>query len=189
MIQLGVVTLAVVIAMWFVLIGPAQKKLAEKEKTKSDLTQKIDTKKQVIQRGDQIKSELQRASSDLRLIEDQMVTGDPFLWIIKTTHAFEIPNKLEIAKADPPVPADSNLSKNVSYKALSFAFTGTANYHDLGAFLARFENAYPYVRLQRLDVEPAGPPALYEEKLSFLVEVRVLVKPANAVSTKVAPRS
>jgi Tfp pilus assembly protein PilO len=189
LIQLGVVTLAMVIAMWFTLIGPAQRQFAQKEKIKNDLTQKLAAKKQIIERGERIKTDLQKASSELRVIEDEMVTGDPFLWIIKTTHAFEIPNKIDIAKADPPQSVDSNLSKKAPYKALSFAFTGTANYHDLGTFLARFENAYPYVRILRLDVEPAGPPAYYEEKLSFLVEVCVLVKPANSISTKIAPRS
>jgi Tfp pilus assembly protein PilO len=188
LIQLGVITLVVLLVMWFALIGPAREQLAEKTRAQNNLVQKLASRKQIIQESDRLKTEVQTASSKLRTIEDQMVTGDPFLWIIKTTHAFEIPNKMEIAKADPPQPVESNLSKNSSYKALSFAITGTATYHELGAFLARFENAYPYIHLQRLDMEPAGPPALYEEKLSFLMEMRVLVKPANT-SVKPAPRS
>jgi len=61
------------------------------------------------------------------------------------------------------------------FKQVKFAVTGTAYYHDLGRFIADFENTYPHIRVANLQVQPgdAGDGA---EKLSFRMEVIALVK-------------
>ncbi|HVR37084.1 MAG TPA: hypothetical protein VMS21_14675, partial [Methylomirabilota bacterium] len=56
---------------------------------------------------------------------------------------------------------------------------GTGYYHDFGEFLAEFENRFPYVRLQRIHLEPAAVRTANpedREKLSFRIEFVALVK-------------
>jgi len=61
---------------------------------------------------------------------------------------------------------------------------GTAYYHDLGKFIADFENAFPYVRLLNLEMEPVGLPSPAsnpeeQEKLSFKMDIVTLIKPTS----------
>jgi Tfp pilus assembly protein PilO len=177
LIQLGIITLVVLLAIWFALIQPARKKLKGEFAKQADLQKQLDAKKQIFQRAEQIRPQLAVYSNELHAIEGQMVTGDTYLWIIKTLREFEIPDKLEFTRYDPPQLADSNLPKNSRYKAVTFSVNGLATYQEIGKFLARFENAYPHTRIQRLEMEPAGIPAIYDEKISFLMDIFVLVKP------------
>jgi hypothetical protein len=68
------------------------------------------------------------------------------------------------------------------YKAASYTFSGTAYYHDLGKYLADWENQFPYMRVLSLEMvpdEPAGVTSASDERerLSFNFEVSALVKP------------
>jgi hypothetical protein len=55
---------------------------------------------------------------------------------------------------------------------------GTSYYHDLGKFIADFENQFPLFRVLNLEMEPAPSVAGAEkEKLSFKMDVVALVKP------------
>ena len=69
----------------------------------------------------------------------------------------------------------------------AFNVRGTAYYHDFGRFVADFENTYPYMRIQNIDLEPAGASASTStgpagnaedgERLAFKMEVITLVNP------------
>ena len=67
------------------------------------------------------------------------------------------------------------------YKAATYRVGGTAYYHDLGKFLAEFENYFPYMRVLNLDLGPeegtAAGTGEEREKLVFSFEVAALVKP------------
>jgi len=58
---------------------------------------------------------------------------------------------------------------------------GTAYYHDFGRFVADFENAFPYMRIQNIELDPASAsaasPQQEPEKLSFRLEIVALVNP------------
>jgi hypothetical protein len=67
------------------------------------------------------------------------------------------------------------------YKAVQFSLRGTAYFHDFGKFLADFENRFPYLRVQNLELEPAATTSANNtedaEKLSFRLEIVTLVNP------------
>jgi hypothetical protein len=68
------------------------------------------------------------------------------------------------------------------YKAAAFNVRGSAYYHDLGQFLADFENSFPYARIQNLEIEPGAVSAsgtAETEKLSFRLEIVTLINPNN----------
>jgi len=183
LLKLGAITIAVLFAIWFFLVRPAQADLSRMNRTSDDLALKISTKKQLIQRAALIKTEMQEKSKKLSATEEQMVGGDPYLWGIKALRDFEIPGQIEFTKVDPPQIAESDVPPKLPYKVASFSVTGTATYHDLGTFLANFENSYPHIQIHRLEMEPASLGTKNnDEKLSFLFEMEVRVKPGAVAS-------
>jgi hypothetical protein len=68
------------------------------------------------------------------------------------------------------------------YRAAVFNVRGTAHYHDFGKFVADFENAYPYMRIQNFELEPSAASNSTaqndQEKLTFKMEIVALVNPA-----------
>ena len=67
------------------------------------------------------------------------------------------------------------------YKAAVFNVRGVAYFHDLGRFLADFENSFPFARVQNVEMEVAGSSAATgtsdTEKLSFRMEIVTLINP------------
>lgn len=179
LLKLGGVTALVLIALWYFLVHSTQMRVSQNDAALNSLTQKIATKKLIIQKDDQVKTQMAENARRLREIEDQMVTGDVYLWIEKTLRDFEIRDQIEFTKYDPPQTVDSELPQKLPYKTVSFSVSGSAAYHDLGTFLANFENSYPHIRIRRLEMEPAAIGPSKNEKLTFLIEMQVLVKPGN----------
>jgi hypothetical protein len=73
--------------------------------------------------------------------------------------------------------SDVDLLPKFPYKQLKVSVTGTAYYHDLGKFIADFENTFPHIRITNLTVDTGGATAEGGEKLAFRMEVVALVKP------------
>jgi hypothetical protein len=115
-----------------------------------------------------------------------MVAGDNYLWILKTLREFEIPGQIEFSKFDPPQIIEPVAPPKLPYKVASFVVTGAATYHNLGTFLANFENSYPHIRIRRLEMEPATLGKSSDERLSFLIEMHALIKPAASAGAKAA---
>ena len=78
------------------------------------------------------------------------------------------------------------------YQAASFGVKLAARYHDFGAFLADFENRFPYMRVQNLHLEPvsaapaeealsAGERQSHRRTLAITMRVVTLVKPLAAL--------
>lgn len=188
LLALSVVTLGVLLAFWFFLIAPARAKLKQSSEAENSLSQKIAAKKQVIRNAEELKAKFAETSLALGAAEEKMVSGDPYLWIYKMLKDFEVPQKIEFPKIDRPQFVELNLPVNIFYKTISFNVVGAATFHDLGAFLARFENLYPHIHIQHLEMEPVGVSGVNDDKLSFAIEFRALVRPAP-VSNKTPPRS
>jgi hypothetical protein len=85
---------------------------------------------------------------------------------------------------------DVDLLPHFPYKQLKITVSGTAFYHDLGKFIADFENAFPHMRVVNLALEPAtggnspasatsGASPGVNEKLSFKMDIVTLVKTAE----------
>ena len=63
------------------------------------------------------------------------------------------------------------------YKQIRVNINGTAYYHDLGKFIADFENTFPHIRIVNLTIEPVNTADPGNEKLSFRMDIVALVKP------------
>jgi hypothetical protein len=68
-----------------------------------------------------------------------------------------------------------DLLPSFPFKQVKFTITGTSYYHDLGKFIADFENTFPHIRVVNLQLQPAQA-AGGDEKISFKMDVIALVK-------------
>jgi hypothetical protein len=123
-----------------------------------------------------ITKELGEFSVTLEQTESDMATGDLYSWTYDTIRHFRQSYKVEIPEVGQPATGDMNLLPNFPYKQIRFGISGTAYYHDLGKFIADFENNFPHARLVNLNIEPL-PGAENSEKLTFRMEIIALVKP------------
>jgi Tfp pilus assembly protein PilO len=144
---------------------------------------KVATEKKLVQMRDAVKQsdrlaqDLSDAKKSLGEMESDIASGDLYSWIITTIRRFRAPYKVEIPSQSPIGPiSDVTLLANFPYKQTSINVSGTAHYHDLGRFIADFENQFPHIRLMNLNLDLDGS-AAEPETLSFRMEIVTLVKP------------
>ena len=128
-----------------------------------------------------INKNLDMANRKLASVEDGMASGDMYAWIIQTVGRFGAERKVEIPQFSREVTADVGMFPRFLYKAAIFNVRGTAYFHDLGRFVADFENSFPFARVQNLELEPAAGSAATAasegEKLAFRMEIVTLINP------------
>ena len=105
-----------------------------------------------------------------------IVTINTFVNSFNETHQAHI----DIPQFSREVSCDIGMYGKFPYRAASFILRGTAFYHDFGRFVSDFENTFPYMRIQNIELEPnpvttsANPDDA--ERLQFKIEV---VTPVN----------
>lgn len=154
------------------------KRTRAKEQTAVAELQKM---KDTINRAEQIETQLAAASQTLTTREENMATGDPYSWAIDMIRRFRIAHKVDLPVIGQPVVGETTLLPKFPYKQASFALSGTGYYHDIGKFIADFENQYPEIRVVNLRLSPASSLANEEkEKLEFKLEIIALMRPNPA---------
>lgn len=180
-ILVGFVTLVASAALWFLMINAQNRTLkavrGEVEKSRDQLARGNTTLKTQAQ----IHELYEEASARLKEREAVMAApNDMYSWLIQTVNKFRAGHKVEIPQFGREVPTEVGTFAKFPYHAAQFNLNGSAHYHDFGKFLAAFENAFPFVRVQNIDLAPmtetAGP-AGSQEKLNFKIELVTLVKP------------
>jgi Tfp pilus assembly protein PilO len=167
------VTLVLIGGIIFGLIRPQFAKLAAIKTQTVQMQQKLKDVEQVIKMSDETAAELATVSDDLTNQEADMATGDMLAWSIDTIHHFKSNYKVDVPEIGQPSESDVDLLPHFPYKQIRFSIRGTGYYHDIGKFIADFENKYPHMRVVNLDIEPVGPDT---ERLSFHVDIIALVK-------------
>ena len=135
-----------------------------------------------IKKSEQIQTDLFDIRDTLLHSEDDMASGDPVQWTFDTIRHFKVPYKVDIPTIGQPAAGEVDLLAGFPYKQLKFNIKGTANYHELGKFIADFENSYPHSRIINLSLDPVGGTGEDGEKLAFSMDIVALIKP------NVAPR-
>ncbi len=132
---------------------------------------------------------LEVVKEKLRVIESTMPSGDMYSWIILTINSFKENGgyKVDIPQFSREVAGQVGMVANFPYRAAVFHVRGTAFFHDFGRFVADFENTFPYMRIQNIDLEPSGGSVASRdtssassddaEKLAFRFEIVTLVNP------------
>ncbi len=171
------VTLAILALIGFGLIRPQYDSLSKIAKDRKVAASKLQSIKHAITNSEAIANEWNETTSALAHTEEDMASGDPYSWTYDTIRHFKQSYKVEIPEIGQPTTGESDLLPSFPYKQIQFAINGTVYYHDLGKFIADFENSFPHSRMVRLVVEPAASTDSNSEKLSFNMEIITLVKP------------
>jgi len=172
------ITVAVLIGLWFGLINYQQEILQELTVKKIAAQGKLEKSEQGVKNAGRLETELAEATKKLADLEDDMAPGNPLSWMVNKIDVFKLPYKVDMPQISPPEPRTMELLAKFPYQQATFGIGGTAYYHDLGKFLADFENHFPYFRVLNLSLQPSTTaPENDREKLEFNMQVVTLVKP------------
>jgi Tfp pilus assembly protein PilO len=133
-------------------------------------------------RSKNIEAELVEAASELEELEAQMASGDIYSWAVNTLREFRQNYRLDMPQVAQPVVSANQLLPQFPYRQASISVAGTGVFHDLGVFIADFENRFPHARIINLEMKPtgslgAGGRAEAGEKLAFTMDIIFLIKP------------
>src|SRR5258708_32736769 len=149
-------TLGCMLAIWFGLVR-AQNKGLENIATKTiEQQNKVGNAARLIGSTTEIQMKLEAAAEKLHAIETGMASGDLYSWMIMTVNKFRAGHRVDIPQFSREVPTEVGVLPKFPYKAALFNVRGTAYFHDLGTFLADFENNFQDLRVQNLELEPAA---------------------------------
>jgi len=177
-------TLIVLIAIWQGVIKLQNKRLAKMAQMALEEDTRVNNAERLIQSADQINEKLGGKVQSVKAMEADMASGDMYSWIILKINKFKAGYNVDIPQFSREVPTEVGVLANFPYKAALFNIRGKAYFHDLGRFIADFENEFSYLRIQNIEMEPANSSnetssdaEKYDEKLTFRMEIVTLINP------------
>jgi len=175
------VTIVAVVAIYYLLISNQRSAARAVAKQINEQRLKVTSAERLVAATAELKRNLELANQKLTSIEEGMASGDMYAWVIQTVGRFGAERKVEIPQFSREVMTEVGILPKFPYKAAVFNVRGVAYFHDLGKFLADFENSFPFARIQNIELEPAGNSAATatsdSEKLSFRMEIVTLINP------------
>lgn len=176
-------TVAAVAGLYYSVLSSQSSSLETFAKKQQEQRAKLENAERLVGKAASIKKDLENATAKLKAIESTMATGDMYSWVILTVNSFKESYKIDIPQFSREVPVTVGMYAKFPYRAVAFHVRGSAFYHELGRFVADFENAYPYMRIQNLELEPStasnANPQGDQEKLAFKMEIVALVNPTS----------
>ena len=172
-----VLTAITLSSLWFGLIDYQNSRLRTLAVKKQNLERKVSDMETAIRNANQLDSLLAVEDRKLADLEENMASGDLYSWMVNTLRQFKLPYRVDIPQFSTISTTDMNMLPKFPYKQATMTINGTAYFHDLGRFVADFENRFPQIRIQNLDIQPtSGLTAGDHEKLSFKMDIVALVK-------------
>lgn len=170
-------TLAVLGLIGFALIRPQYQTLSKIAKTEHDARAKLQSIKDTVKKAGDTTIQLSNVTSNLSGAEEDMASGDIYAWTYDTIRKFKASYRVDIPTVGQPSLGDVDILPQFPYKQIRVTISGTAHYHDLGKFIADFENTFPHIRVVNLTIEPVNSTESGNEKLSFRMDIVALVRP------------
>jgi hypothetical protein len=172
-------TLAVLALMWFDLIQPRYAALKQAADSQNAAEGKLDGIQSAIKRANAVTADLTNVTRSLSTAESDIASGDLYSWTYNTIRLFKSSYHVDIPDIGHPDVETVDLLPSFPFKQVRFTVTGTAYYHDLGKFIADFENTFPHIRVVNLQLQPADATGS-NEKLSFKMDVIALMQPTSS---------
>ncbi|MFZ0828101.1 MAG: hypothetical protein WAO02_11820 [Verrucomicrobiia bacterium] len=176
LVTVGIVTLAVLGMIYFGLIQPQFASLSRIARDKSAAQTQLLGIKNTVTNAKTVASSLVETSQALTDTEGDLASGDLYSWTYDTIRHFKQSYRVEIPDVGHPIIGEMDLLPSFPYKQIKFNINGTAYYHDLGKFIADFENNFPHARVVNLSLEPMPGADGSTEKISFRMDIVALVK-------------
>ena len=175
------VTAAASAAIWLLVIKPQNETLRN---VRAEVTKSRDQLKRgqtALTTQAQINTSYENAKEKLKQRESGMAApNDMYSWLIQTLNSFRAGYRVDIPQFGRELPSEVGIFPQFPYRAALFNVRGSAFYHDFGRFLADFENAFPHIRVQNIELDTAtdsGVSREGREKLNFKMELLTLVRP------------
>lgn len=180
LIGVAIGTVAVIAGIWYLLINAQLAALAEishKIDEGNDRELRMQT---AVKLADKIQAELDAVQAQMDETGKGMASGDLYSWMYSTIKEFKAEYHVEIPQFSAVEQSDCTLMAKFPFKQVKMTISGAGYFHELGRFIADFENHFPQIRLQNLEISTGGAGASGDrEKLSFRTEVIALVKSAE----------
>jgi hypothetical protein len=175
----GLLTAGALAGLWFGLLKAQRASLAQLAERRQQADKKLQLAKRSIATAEQVQVQLAESARQLESLESGMAGGDIYSWFINTIRQFKAGYKVEIPQFSAiDGPKETTLLAQFPYRQASLTIGGTAEFYELGRFVADFENQHPYMRILNLSLEPtASTGATERERLGFRMELVTLVKP------------
>ena len=189
LILVAVGTLAVIVGLYWGVVRTQRQTLVALADKHTEEEIRVGNAQRLASSTSELQANLDVVKEKLKVIESTMPSGDMYSWIILTINTFKENGgyKVEIPQFSREVAGEVGMLAKFPYRAAIFHVRGTAFFHDFGRFISDFENTFPYMRIQNIDLEPAGsssatregvsPSAEDAEKLAFKFEIVTLVNP------------
>ncbi|HEY1662365.1 MAG TPA: type II secretion system protein GspM [Verrucomicrobiae bacterium] len=161
------------LVIYLLLIHPEYASIQEAKAQTETKRQKLENMQDAIDKAATTAATLEDTVQLLSQSEKDMATGDPNAWIYDTIRGFKSQYKMDITIASPTSIGEVDIMGKFPYRQLKVTINGSAYYHDLGKFIADFENDYPHGRICNLSIHPSG----NGEKLTFTMDIVALIKP------------
>ena len=171
-------TVAILTGLGFGLIRFQYSRLNSMAAKTTTAVTRLQQMRDAIRNTDRLETEVVDAKKTLETMEADTASGDLYAWVINTLRTFKAGYKVDMPQFSPiGAVSEVNILPDFPYKQASLTVAGTAHFHDLGRFIADFENQYPHIRVLNLTLD-ANPTATVEdtETVSFKMEIATLVR-------------
>jgi hypothetical protein len=169
-------TVVVVAILGFGLVRPQYAKLAYIKKQTGDTESHLRNVEGLIQQSNASSNALSDVVATLSDEETDMATGDIYAWTVDTMRHFKSNYRVDLPEIGQPSVSEVDLFTTFPYRQLRFSVHGNGYYHDIGKFIADFEDKYPHMRVVNLVISPVGGDS---EKLSFSMDIVALMKSSS----------
>ena len=173
-------TFVVLAGFWYGALFPQRSKLKQIAAKTAEAETRLADGLRTAASAEATAADLRSVSERLVAIEAGMPSGDMYAWFIQTMDRFRLPYRVDLPQKSREVVGETGLFAKFPYRAATFSVRGGGFFHDFGKFLADFENAFPYMRVQNLELESSSLNSTNldeREKLAFKMEI---VAPVNS---------
>ena len=173
-------TAAALAGVWFGLVRPQRLALEEVARKIEQSERQLSEARKLLSHAPQVQKELEQVAAILEQHEEQMASGDYYAFLINRIRQFRLGYQLDIPQFSTiSGPAAVDVLPGFPYQQVSLTIAGTGHYHEIGRFIADFENQFPYCQIRNVELETAGsgPGETSEERLAFRMTVVTLVRP------------
>jgi hypothetical protein len=173
------VTLGVLVLLWFVAIAPLQDRLTQRRGQVARARIELRLAQTQAEKAPENRILAEQHRRRLAALEVSMAQGDLLRWGINRLLDYQDKHDVIFIAWDRPQLLDLDVPPAVPYRLASYSVNGQAYYHELGSFLAAFENDSPFVKINRLTIQALGPGTARKEdpeRLTFQLDYLSLAK-------------
>ena len=170
---LAIGAVGIIGALWYFGVSAKQHELAVTRDKSAKLEKQVHEGETLMRRGDEIGEALQ-TKSDLLTKREATLTPDrdSYAWLINAMNTFlQSHTNINIDTYSQPEISDTGIIPRFPYRWATFHLKGSGYYQDIGKFFAEVENAYPYYRIQDVNLSPNTGPATEPEKLGVTFDI------------------